>query len=105
MQDPRDLAEAVRVAALTAPGATDAKFRRALYDRVTLQPPPVGSPQLGPEVEAFVSAVDSCSEDTDLAALSKSGKTDDEIFEIAVVVAVGAGLLRMDEGLRAAREP
>ena len=39
--------------------------------------------------------------DEDVAALSEAGFSEDEIFEQTVSAAVGAGLLRLEAGLRA----
>ena len=41
--------------------------------------------------------------DDDIAALKAAGRTEEEIFEITIAVATGAGLRRLDAGLRAVR--
>ncbi len=41
--------------------------------------------------------------DADIAALKAAGRSEEEIFEITISVATGAGLHRLDAGLRAVR--
>jgi hypothetical protein len=41
--------------------------------------------------------------DADVAALQRAGRTEEEIFEITIAVAMGAALRRLDAGLRAVR--
>jgi len=54
------------------------------------------------ELGSYLEKVRTCAytiTDDDVAALKRSGLSDDEIFEQTVAVAVGEGLRRLDAGL------
>jgi alkylhydroperoxidase family enzyme len=60
--------------------------------------------QVPPEAEDYVATVRQHAyrvTDAQVEALRASGLTEDEVFELTVAAAVGAGLDRLDAGLRA----
>lgn len=104
MAELEKIAESVRQAALTAKGVSDRAFRREVYEHAqSVAHDRPAAQKLPAHVAAFVAAVAEHSNDADVEALSKQGLSDDEIFECAVVASVAAGLVRMEEGLRAMR--
>jgi hypothetical protein len=103
--DPEALAERLRQASLRAEGATSSELRRKVHDRVrAVARKEDVAVSLPAEAVTFVDSVALRSNEAQPEALLAAGKSEDEIFETAVVAAVAAGLLRMEEGLRAARE-
>jgi hypothetical protein len=84
-------------AVLTSPGATEPSVRRAIYR---------GAPQDGP-VGAYVEQIRGQSyriRDEDVQQLLESGMSQDAVFELTVVAALGAAAERFDAGMRAVRE-
>jgi len=83
-------------AILNTPGETPQALRRAVLEQ-------------GPIPPALASYVDTVTRhaykvtDADVAALQRSGQSDDCIFEITVAAAVGAALYRLDRGMAALR--
>jgi alkylhydroperoxidase family enzyme len=60
--------------------------------------------QVPPEAESYVATVRQHAyrvTDAQVEALRASGLSEDEVFELTVAAAVGAGLDRLDAGLRA----
>lgn len=87
-----DLVEALRRAVLASPGATPPSLREALTD--------VGD--VPEDLREYVGKVRHHAyrvTDDDVAALKAAGYTEDQLFEITVSAAVGAGLLRLHAGL------
>jgi hypothetical protein len=101
------LAERLRTAALTSNGVTGPELRREVHDRaraVAMKRPAARASLADDALLTFVDGVATRSNDVSPDGLLAAGKTEDEVFETAVVAAVAAGLVRMEEGLRAARE-
>jgi alkylhydroperoxidase family enzyme len=91
----RDLVEAIRKAALDAPGKLDLAVRRAAATADGEVPAPVA---------AYVDKVRRHAykvTDDDIAALKKAGYSEDQIFELTVGVAVGACVRRYDAAMAA----
>jgi hypothetical protein len=89
-----DLVTALRRAVFESPGQIDPEIRRS-----------AGSGEPLPEPwSAYAEKVRDHSyrvTDDDISALIAAGRTEEEIFEITIAVATGAGLQRLDAGLRA----
>jgi len=84
-------------AVLESPGATEPGVRQAIYR---------GAPQDG-LVGAYVEQVRSQSyriRDEDVQGLLQSGMSQDAVFELTVVAALGAAAERLEVGMRAVRE-
>jgi alkylhydroperoxidase family enzyme len=86
----RQLKEAV----LSGPGTLDPTVRKAASLAAEL--PDV----LGPYVKKVATHAYTVT-DQDIAALHQAGYSDDQIFEVTVSAALGAGLVRLESGLRA----
>jgi len=85
----------LRRAVFDSPGASSRAVRAAAASADGL-PPPLG---------AYIAKVSDAAyriTDTDVAALTAAGCTEEEIFEVTVAAAVGAALRRLDAGMRAA---
>jgi alkylhydroperoxidase family enzyme len=91
-------------AVLDTPGHTPSAFRRAALARATRP----GGPEEGIPAP-LADYVDKVAlhayqvTDDDLAALQRSGSSEDAVFEITVSAALGAALVRLDRGLAALR--
>ena len=97
-----ELLQALSRASLDGSATLDPAFRRAARDGGA----GAGATPLPAALAAYVRKVaDEAYKviDEDVAALAAAGFTEDEIFEATVHAAVGAGLRRMDAGLRALR--
>jgi alkylhydroperoxidase family enzyme len=84
-------------AVLQSPGATEPGVRQAIFR---------GTPQDGP-IGAYVELVRGQSyrvSDEDVQRLLESGMSQDAIFEVTVVAALGAATERLEVGMRAVRE-
>jgi len=84
-------------AVLESPGAIEPGVRQAIFR---------GAPQDGP-VGAYVEQIRGQSyriSDEDLQRLLESGLSQDAVFELTVVAALGAAAERLDAGMRAMRE-
>ena len=105
MDESRELGERLRTAILGSRGVTKAAFRRSVHDRA-VERARGGEPsvELPSEWATFVDAVSADSNAADVDALLDQGHSEDSIFEVAVAAAVAAGLVRMQEGLRAVDE-
>jgi hypothetical protein len=87
---------ALRDAVLTSSGELDPATREAIADRRDVPA----------ELAAYVDKVHRHAytvSDEDVQALREAGYSEDAIFEATVSAALGAGLARLDAGLRAAR--
>ncbi len=103
-----ELAENQRRAALESPGVTEPSLRRAVAARAAaLGGGPAGGAVAIPEgLRRFVDDIALHAyriTDEDVAALRRSGRSEDEIFEVSVAAAVGAGLARLERGLAVLR--
>jgi alkylhydroperoxidase family enzyme len=90
-----ELPRTLERAALESKGHVPSSTRRAIAE---------GKPPA--DVAAYVTKVQAHAykvTDDDIASLKKSGKTEDEIFEITLAAAVGAAMKRLDAGLAAVR--
>ena len=81
---------------LTTPGQTTSELRRAVLERGKV-PAPLASYVDKVFLHAYRVT------DADLAALQRAGNSDDAVFEVTVVAAVGAALERLERGLAALR--
>jgi hypothetical protein len=84
-------------AVLESPGATDPAVRRAIF-RGDAQRDPVGE---------YVEKIRGQSyriSDEDVKQLLESGLSQDAVFELTVVAALGAAAERLEAGMRAMRE-
>jgi hypothetical protein len=96
-------------AALQSPGETDSELRSAVETRAAQLGGRVPLSQEKPlptEVERYTKKVALHAYqvgDRDIEALQEAGYNDDAIFEITVSAALGAGLARLERGLRALR--
>jgi alkylhydroperoxidase family enzyme len=81
---------------LSTPGATTSELRRAVLERKAV-PPPLASYVDQVARRAYTVT------DGDVAALARAGQTEEAIFEITVLAAVGAALDRLEIGLAALR--
>jgi predicted transcriptional regulator len=106
MDEVEELAGRVKVAVLGHAGVTDPELRRRVYELAegAAHSRTAESLELAPEVVRFVQAIAEDSNRASVESLVEKGRSDDEIFEIAVVASTAAGLVRLELGLRAARE-
>ena len=87
----------LRIRVLEGPGQLDVTVRKAAFLHETRS--------LSDEVAAYVTKVHRQAyevTDQDVAALRDSGLSEDQIFELTIAAAVGAGMSRLDAA-RAAR--
>ncbi len=88
---------ALRRAAIEAPGTLDRGTRQAAL---------AGQP-VRPELAAYVDKVRRHAyrvTDGDVDTLRRAGYSEDQVLELTIATAVGAGLERLDAGLRALEE-
>jgi hypothetical protein len=97
----------VEAAVLGPAGRSDALLRRAVLERAAWlagrdAPPPSGEvPEpLSPVVEKIVRHAYRVT-DEDIAAARAAGHGEDELFDVIVAAALGAGLVRRERGLAA----
>jgi hypothetical protein len=91
----RRLLEGVRADAQAGNGALDGALRSAVFAYASARALGRESDAALPDdVRAFVDAVLARPIDADVAALTRSGRSDDFIYEIAIVAAVAAGSAR-----------
>jgi hypothetical protein len=83
-------------AVLNAPGETPGALRRAVLEQGSI---PLALAGYVDTVKRHAYKVT----DADIAALQRSGQSDDTLFEITVAAAVGAALHRLDRGMAALR--
>jgi alkylhydroperoxidase family enzyme len=97
----------VEAAVLGPAGRSDVRLRRAVLERAAClagrdAPPPPGEvPEtLAPLVEKIVRHAYRVT-DEDIAAARAAGHDEDELFDVIVAAALGAGLVRRERGLAA----
>lgn len=98
---PSDL-QATLNALLNQPGATDLKLRRALLERTRSGAGPV--PEVLRELVDKITARPWTVSDEDFTRLRAAGFSEDQLYELTLACALGAGLARFDAGLRALGE-
>ena len=101
MSRPLFLEKAI-AALLGASGHTEQVLRRAVFDRVRL-----GTGAVPEEWSALVEKIAErpwTVNDGDLARLLAAGPSEDHIYELLLAAAAGAGMRRVDAGLRAMAE-
>ena len=99
--DHRALADALRRRVLEGPGETDPALRRAAADRAAGGPP--GSDpydDLARQIGEFAYGV----RDRQVASVLQATGSEKATFEVIVAAAVGAGLLRWRQGMKALQE-
>ncbi len=99
-----ELAENQRRAALSPRGLTDLALRQAVAARAAALSggPAAGTGEIPERLREYVDAIALHADritDEDVAALLRAGGSEDEVFEVAVSAAVGAGLARLERGL------
>jgi hypothetical protein len=95
---PSCVQKAIR-AILSTPGATDISLRRALLDRTRL-----GCVQVPDNLRNLVDKIAERAwtiNDEDFDRVRHAGYSEDQIYEVTMAAALGAGLERFDAGLRA----
>jgi alkylhydroperoxidase family enzyme len=103
-----ELVARLRQAVLSGPGTTDVALRQAVEALAAGAGGRVGA-EAGPIPEALAGYVDKVVRhayqvtDEDVARLRQAGYSEDAIFEITVAAALGAGMGRLERGLRALR--
>jgi alkylhydroperoxidase family enzyme len=115
MSLPTQLQKAIN-AVLNSPGATELSLRRVVLElarsgegHASLDLPHALPPHALPKdmLEALREFVDKIAErpwtinDDDFARLRAAGYSDDQLYEVTLACALGAGLQRFDAGLRA----
>jgi alkylhydroperoxidase family enzyme len=99
-QEPSDrhatAVDALRRAVFESPGSTEPASRAAAGSAGEL-PEPLGSYAAKVRDQSYRIT------DSDFAALTAAGLSDDAIFEITIAAAVGAALRRLEAGMRAGR--
>jgi hypothetical protein len=98
-----ELAENQRRAALDSPGVTEPSLRQAVAARAAALGggTAAGTGEIPESLRAYVDSVSLHAyriTDEDIAALGREW-SEDEIFEVSVTAAVGAGLARLERGL------
>lgn len=101
----RRLADAV----LGSPGAVEPTVRRAVEDRAArLSGRTGGTPlEVHGSLQGYVEKIARAAfavTDGDVTALRDAGWSEDAIFEVTLAAALGAGLARLERGLRALQE-
>jgi alkylhydroperoxidase family enzyme len=90
-RQPRAVAE-LRRRVVDGPGHLAAAVRRQAFSGA----------DLAPELQTYAQKVRNCAyrvTEGDVAALKEAGYTEDQIFELTVSLALGAGMARLDAGL------
>ncbi len=103
----------LRDSVLRGPGRAAPELRQAVARRSARHGAAEGATSDGvpPELEAFVDTVARCAyriTDAHVAGLLAAGYSEDEVFEITLAAALGAGDVRLERGLAALgrdREP
>jgi hypothetical protein len=108
VQERRERIEAIAEATLTAAGATTPMARHAAHSRARFENEPEGL--AGSLPQGLCDLVDKIARhaykvtDEDIERLLEAGWSEDELFELIVATATGAGLARLDLGLAALRD-
>jgi hypothetical protein len=103
----RDLVQRLRDCALRGKGVTEPALRQAVAARaaeVGGLPPNETPGEIPGDLREYVETIGRHAyriTDEDVAALRRAGWSEDEIFEISVSAAVGAGVGRLERGLAA----
>jgi len=103
-----ELAENQRRAVLNSQGVTDPSLRQAVAARAAALSggPAAGTGEIPEQLREYVDAIALHAHritDEDVAALLRAGCSEDEVFEVSVSAAVGAGLARLERGLAVLR--
>jgi alkylhydroperoxidase family enzyme len=98
---PSELQSAVD-ALLSHPGATQLELRRVLLERTRSGAGPM--PEVLREFVDKIAARPWTLSDEDFARLRAAGFSEDQLYELTLAAALGAGLRRFDAGLRALEE-
>lgn len=111
MTEPLPLPSAVRKlanATLRSAGETPVALREAIADRAAVLAGEARSEgEIPPELRAYVDRVAQHAyktTDEDIAALTAAGWSEDQVFELTLAAALGAGLTRFERGLAALRK-
>ncbi len=104
-----ELVERLKTAVLNTRGVTDSALRRAIETRAAIAGgrPASPAPSLPADVERYVDLVARHAyrvTDADVQSLKQAGYPEDAIFEITASAAVGAGVGRLEAGMRVLRE-
>lgn len=91
--------EKVRASVTESPGALGPEVRKAIVEGDARRTPPALAPYLS-KVALHAYKVT----DEDLIQLQRDGLTEDQIFEATAAAAVGAALLRLENGMAALRK-
>lgn len=106
------LADRLRTSVLEGPGTVDPAVRAAIETRAARaggRPPSAvepGDDAVPADLRSFVDRVATSAwtiTDEDVTALRRAGRTEDEVFEVLVAAALGAGAARLERGLAALR--
>ena len=101
---PPNVAKAMR-ALLTSPGSSPPALRQAVLARATQLAEHAPSPETVPEdLTPYLDQVVFHAErttDSDVQQLKERGYSEDQIFELTLCAALGAGLARLNRGLGA----
>lgn len=84
---------------LGAPGETDTSLRQAVFDRVR-----AGAGEVPENLRALVEKIADrpwSVSDEDFTHLRETGYSEDHIYELVLAAAAGAGIRRLEAGLRA----
>jgi|SRR5579859_971462 len=87
---------------LGSPGQTETSLRRAVFDRVRLE-----NGKVPENISPLVKKIDVqpwAVNDEDILRAREAGYSEDQLFELILAAAVGAGVRRLDAGLRAMEE-
>jgi rRNA maturation endonuclease Nob1 len=104
-----NLAERLRDSVLAGKGETRPELRRAVAARAAElagQPEAEPAKEVPENLREYVDAISLHAHritDADIEALRRAGYSEDEIFEISISVALGAGVYRLQRGLAALR--
>lgn len=80
-------------------GMTEVALRKAVFERVRL-----GSGEVPENLKALVEKIAErpwSVTDDDIVQVGEAGYSEDQIYELVLAAAAGAGVRRLDEGLRA----
>lgn len=88
--------ERVRAAVFDSPGSIAPEMRRAILNRETRAIPAALAPYV---IKVALHAYKIT--DDDVLALKRDGYSEDEIFEVTASAAVGAALMRLEQGMTA----
>ena len=98
MSRPRRIEKAIS-SLLSARGETEPSLRQAVFDRIRL-----GTGEVPENLKALVEKIADrpwSVSDEDLMHLREAGYSEDHIYELVCAAATGAGVRRLDAGLRA----